>query len=457
MAATSAGTIDITAVVDRNPIGSFQRLTLALCGLVLIIDGFDVQAIGYVAPAIVAEWNVGKSALSVLFTVSVAGAIVGSLLLGILADRWGRRPVLIGSTLFFGLGMLSTAWARSFEELQWIRLITNIGLGGVMANAMALAGEYSPARWRVTLMMLISCGYTFGAAIGGLVAAVLIPTFGWRSVFVFGGIAPLVIAAAMLVWLPESMQLIIARGWNTGRIAGWLKRIDPTIEAGPATRYHRPEATAKGTLADLFRDGRAPMTLILFAICFMNLLDLTFLSNWVPTVLRGMDFSQTNAVLAGTTLQIGGTIGTVVMGILIDRFGFARVLVPCFIAAAIGIVLLGNPLGSIAIVFVAAFVAGFGIIGGQPAVNAFAGTRYPTTLRATVIGWSLGFGRLGALFGLMGSGALMAQQWPVGLIFILVAIPALISAILTAVIVGLKWVPEGTAAPDLPATVPAQS
>ena len=456
MAAPSAGTIDITAVVDHNPIGSFQRLTLALCGLVLIIDGFDVQAIGYVAPAIVAEWQVGKGALSVLFTVSVAGAIIGSLLLGILADRWGRRPVLIGSTLFFGLGMLSTAWARSFEELQWIRLITNIGLGGIMANAMALAGEYSPARWRVTLMMLISCGYTFGAAIGGLVAAVLIPTFGWRSVFVFGGIAPLVIAAAMLVWLPESMQLIIARGWNTGRIAGWLKRIDPTIEAGPATRYHRPEATAKGTLADLFRDGRAPMTLILFAICFMNLLDLTFLSNWVPTVLRGMDFSQTNAVLAGTTLQIGGTIGTVVMGILIDRFGFARVLVPCFIAAAIGIVLLGNPMGSIAIVFVAAFVAGFGIIGGQPAVNAFAGTRYPTTLRATVIGWGLGIGRLGALSGLMGSGALMAQQWPIGLIFVLVAVPALISAILTAVIVGIKWVPEG-AAPGLSATVPVRN
>ncbi|MCZ0732977.1 MFS transporter [Phreatobacter sp. AB_2022a] len=455
MAAPSGGALDITAVVDRSPIGSFQRLTLALCGLVLIIDGFDVQAIGYVAPAIVAEWQVGKGALSVLFTVSVAGAILGSLLLGILADRWGRRPVLIGSTLFFGLGMLSTAWARSFEELQWIRLITNIGLGGVMANAMALAGEYSPARWRVTLMMLISCGYTFGAAIGGLVAAVLIPSFGWRSVFVFGGIAPLVIAAAMLVWLPESMQLIIARGWSTQRIAGWLKRIDPAVEAGPATRYHRPDVT-KGRLADLFRDGRAPMTLILFAICFMNLLDLTFLSNWVPTVLRGMDFSQTHAVLAGTTLQIGGTIGTVVMGILIDRLGFARVLVPCFLAAAIGIVLLGNPMGSIAIVFAAAFVAGFGIIGGQPAVNAFAGTRYPTTLRATVIGWGLGIGRLGALSGLMGSGALMAQQWPIGLIFVLVAIPALISAILTAVIVGIKWTPESTA-PDLAATVPARN
>lgn len=433
MAQTKTGPIDIAAVIDRSRLGRFQLQTIFLCGLVMVLDGFDLQAIGYVAPAIMQEWQVDRAALGVLFGAGLIGMMIGSLIFGVLADKIGRRPVLIGSTIFFGLAMLATSQAGSIEELRWLRLITGIGIGGIMPNGMALAGEYSPARRRILVMMLVSCGFTLGAALGGLLAAWLTPALGWRSVFVFGGVMPLIVALLMIVALPESMQLLLANGRPTARFAQWLKRIDPSLGIDANTAYARPEKAAVMPVAELFRDGRTLTTLLLFIVCFMNLLDLYFLSNWIPTVLTEAKFPMTYAVLAGTALQVGGTVGTVLLGWLIDRYGFGRVLVSCFLVAAVGIAAMGRPVSPTLLIVVIAIV-GFCIVGGQPAVNALTATRYPTALRATAIGWSLGVGRIGSIVGPMAGGVLLQWQWPVSSVFMLVAIPALVSAVLVAIL-----------------------
>lgn len=445
--------IDIPALIDRNQVGGFQLRVLLLCGLCILMDGFDVQAMGYVAPAIIQEWHVSKAALGPVFGAGLLGMLVGSLAFSVLADKIGRRPVLIGATLFFSVCMLVTPWATTLDQLQVLRFITGLGLGAIMPNVMALAGEYSPARKRVTLMMLVSCGFTVGAVVGGLVSAALIPAFGWRAVFYIGGLAPLAIALLMLPLLPESMQFLVLRGRRTDKVAQWLRAIDPTVVAGAGSRYLVQEAPQKGgSVLALFREGRAWTTTLLWLVNFLNLLNLYFLSNWLPTIIKGAGLSTSMAVLAGTVLPIGGTIGTLVMGQLIDRSSFRRVLIPCFLVAAVAIVLIGRPEASLLFLFASILVAGFCIVGGQPAVNALAGSYYPTTLRSTGIGWSLGVGRIGSIIGPVLGGELIRMNWPNSTIFAVAAVPALLSAI-------MLWLMERPAVVEgaAPEGVPAAS
>ncbi len=208
--------VNVSDIVDDSTLGLFQAGIFVLCFVCLIMDGFDVQSIGYVAPEIIREWHIPSSLLGPVFSAAPFGVLIGSLLFSILADKIGRRPVLIGLTLYFSVATLLTARASSVNQLLAIRLIAGIGLGGIMPNAVAMAAEYSPRRMRETMIMIVSNGFTAGAAVGGFISAWLIPAFGWRFVFYFGGAVPLVIAVSMLFLLPESLQFMIR--WRTN---GW--------------------------------------------------------------------------------------------------------------------------------------------------------------------------------------------------------------------------------------------
>ncbi|MYM85588.1 MFS transporter [Rugamonas sp. FT82W] len=423
--------VDIPALIDKSKIGAFQIGVYVLCGLCILMDGFDVQAMGYVAPAIIQEWHVSKASLGPVFGAGLFGMLAGSLVFSVMADKIGRRPVLIGATMFFSVCMLLTPSCTTLEQLQWLRFVTGIGLGAIMPNVMALAGEYSPVRSRVTLMMLVSCGFTVGAVVGGLASAALIPSFGWQSVFYVGGAMPLAIGVLMIFMLPESMQYVVLSGKRVERVAQWLRRIDPSASVHAGSRYLVHEKAGKrGSVAELFRAGRARTTVLLWLVNFLNLLNLYFLSNWLPTILKGAGLSTSMAVLAGTILPVGGTIGTLMMGQLIDRSSFRSVLIPGFLVAAVAIVLIGRPEASLAFLCLAILVAGFCIVGGQPAVNALAANYYPTTLRSTGIGWSLGVGRVGSIIGPVLGGELIRMNWPNSTIFVIAAVPALLSAVM---------------------------
>src|SRR5271166_474767 len=384
--------VDVAALIDQSRLGAFQIGMLLMCGLCLIMDGFDVQAMGYVAPALLAEWGIPRATLGPVFGAGLFGMLIGSLVLSVVADRFGRRPVLIGATLFFAACMLVTPQAGTVGELTALRFITGLGLGGIMPNAMALAGEFSPRRVRVTVMMLISCGFTVGAVLGGLVSVALIASFGWRAVFYFGGAVPLILAVLMIFLLPESLQLMVLRRKNLAQVHRWLLQIDPSVPLTSETELvvHEP-AKGGAPMVELFREGRAGVTVLLWIINFMNLINLYFLSNWLPTIVNAAGYSQSTAVLAGTALQVGGTIGTLGMGWIIDRIGFRRVLIPSFLLAA---------------------------------------SSYPTSLRATGIGWSLGIGRFGSILGPVIGGALIGLHWPNSSLFIAAAVPALISSLM---------------------------
>jgi AAHS family 4-hydroxybenzoate transporter-like MFS transporter len=363
--------------------------------------------------------------------------LVGSLVFSMLADKVGRRPILVGATLFFGVMTIVAARAASVGELLAFRFVAGIGLGCIIPNATALVGEYSPRRLRGPLMMIIGgVGFTGGAAIGGFISAFLIPRFGWRSVLYFGGAVPLLIALAMLLWLPESLQFLVVRRKARASIVKWLRRIDATVPSGPDVEFVVREESREGVPAvHLFREGRSAVTILLWIANFMNLLNLYFLASWLPTVVRDAGHSVSTAVLAGTILQVGGTIGTVGLAWLIGRLGFIPVLTASFGLASVTIALIGQPVFSIAVVFVLVFIAGWCVVGGQPGINALAATFYPTYLRSTGVGWGLGVGRAGAIVGPVVGGEFMRRRWSTRDIFLAAAVPAVIS---TLALLGLR-------------------
>ncbi len=402
-------TLDIPALIDANPIGRFQLGVFVLAGAAMIIDGFDVQSMGFVAPELVRDWGIARVALGSVFSASLVGMLLGSLALSVLADRIGRRPVLVASMLFAGLCMLGTAHARTLAQLLALRALSGAGVGAIMGNAMALVSEYCPARRRASTMMLVSCGFTAGAVFGGLIAGWLIPLAGWRAVFLSGGLASLAIGLLMAAMLPESVQFLVLRGGRRERIARLVKGIVPHEPGALLAEAHylvRGAKPAGAPVAELFRAGRARATLLLWGLNFANLLNLFFLSNWLPTIVSDLGQPRAVAIAIGTLLQVGGTLGTIGMGLLIDRAGYFRVLVPGFVAAALAILLIGQPGLPLPALFAVVLLGGICIVGGQPAINALTASVYPTRIRATGIGWGLGIGRAGSIVGPVAAGQL---------------------------------------------------
>ena len=425
----TAARVNISEVVSNSSFGGFQLGLCVLCGLCLIMDGFDVQAMGYVAPVILKEWHVPNAQFGPVFGAGLFGILVGSLFFSMLADKIGRRPVLITVTLCFSVLTFLTAQAANVQQMLVIRFIAGMALGAIMPNAVALVGEYSPRKLRVTIMMIVGNGFTAGAAFGGFIAAWLIPRFGWRSVFYFGAAAPLAIAAIMIFALPESLQFLVLHRKRLEQASRWLRRIDPTASAD-ADQYFVEETKRKGLpWVHLFYEGRGLGTILLWIINFMNLLNLYFLASWLPTVANQAGYGIGTSVLVGTMEQLAGMIGGFTLGFLVQRFGFGGVLTTCFALACVNIALIGQPGISLATLFVVVFFAGYGVAGGQTAINALSATYYPTDLRATGIGAGLGIGRIGAIIGPVVGGVLMSRHLPSQKLFLVAAVPAFVSAL----------------------------
>jgi MFS transporter, AAHS family, 4-hydroxybenzoate transporter len=427
--ADSASTVDVADFIDAQPVGGFQIRLLLTCAAVLLLDGFDTTAIGFVAPPLAKEWGLSKAALGPVFSAGLFGLMIGALLFGPLADRIGRKNIIVFSTLVFGIGALATALARDVNTLLAIRFLTGLGLGGAMPNTIAMTSEFSPTRRRATMVMVMFCGFSLGAALGGFLAAALVPQFGWRSVFVVGGIAPLLLAPVLALRLPESVRFLALTGRAPARVAQLLGHIGPTAGFAPATRFVVHEPTLAGMpVMHLFRDRRTPVTLLLWVVFFMSLLDLYFLSNWLPTVLNDLGASVSAAAVIGSMLQIGGVAGSFALGSVIDRFSF-RALALVYFMAVFAVGAIGQLGHSAVLVAIAIFAAGFCIVGGQIAANGLAATFYPTSIRATGVGWALGIGRVGSIVGPLVGGALLTMKWSTGAVFMAAAAAALCAAL----------------------------
>lgn len=421
--------IDVRKLIDDHPFGRYQVLVTAMCALVVFFDGFDTQAIGYVAPAVVKTLHVSRQSLGPVFSAGLMGLMFGAFIGGPVSDRFGRKPVLLSGMVWFCLMSLLTARAHSIDSLLALRFLTGLGLGCVMPNAIALTSEFAPERVRATAVMVMFCGFSLGAALGGLLSAALIKDFGWQSVFVAGGLLPLLVAVAAWRYLPESPRFLIVKKANSDQIRAVLRKLDPSIGNDAVFTMGEHSHTApRSPVLMLFAERRSVLTLLLWVIFFMSLLDLYFLSSWLPTMISDTGIAVDSAALITSMLQLGGTLGTLTLGRLFDKVPPFRALAVVYLLAALFIVLVGVSGTSVVALVLSIFGAGFCVVGGQIGANALAARAYPTAIRGTGVGWALGVGRAGSVLGPIIGGALLSIHWETRNLFMLASVPVLVAS-----------------------------
>ncbi|WP_088708023.1 MFS transporter [Noviherbaspirillum denitrificans] len=427
-------TENIQHFIENRKLGRFQIQTFVLCGLIVLLDGFDTLAIGYVAPFIMKEWGVTKAALGPVFASGLLGLMIGALIFGPAADRFGRKPVLVASTAMFGVFSLLTIMSSNLSMLILFRFMTGLGLGGAMPNAISLTSEYAPSRIRATVVMTMFCGFSLGGAIGGVLAAHLIREYGWHSVFIVGGTLPLLLVLWLTVSLPESLRYLVVRGKRDGDVRALLARIDSSVRYDMDTRFAVHEENPSGfPVAQLFKNGRAVMTLLLWVMFFMSLFEIFFISNWMPTVFNGLGIPLEKSVLITSLFPVGGTIGTLVLGRFIDTRRPYVIIAAVYVAAAVFVGALGLiSQSSLPLLAACSFAAGFCSVGAQVGTNALAAMAYPTMIRSTGVGWALGVGRVGSLVSSLISGVLISLNMNAFQIFLIGAIPIFIAALAAA-------------------------
>jgi AAHS family 4-hydroxybenzoate transporter-like MFS transporter len=423
--------LDIRGFIDDRPIGRYQLQVAVMCGLIVFVDGFDAQAMGFVAPALTAAMKISRGVLGSVISSGLVGMMIGALVSGPLADRIGRKPVLVACALIFGVGSLLTATAQSVESLMAWRAITGLGMGGAMPNAIALTSEYMPRHRRAGAVTTMICGFSLGAAVGGLVAASLIPRFGWPSVFIVGGTIPIAIALVSIAALPESIRFLVVRGRGESRARQYLARIAPGADVSGPLSPGGDEHAGGGAfiVTELFTNGRALGTMLIWVIYFMNLLNLYFLNSWLPTIISDAGIPVETAIRLTSLFQIGGIAGAVVLGRLLDRSFSFWILAGCYAWAAAFVYSIGHAGASVALLAVTITCAGVGIIGGQNASHALSSEFYPTRIRSTGVGWALGIGRIGSIVGPVVGGLLLAQNTPMRDVFWAAVIPAAIATL----------------------------
>ena len=420
--------VNIQQFIDAQKISPFQLKVMALCFLVVAVDGFDTAAVGYIAPALKGQWQLVPTQLSSLFGAGLFGLMAGALLFGPLADKVGRRTILVIATLFFGIASIASATSNSIEALAIWRFVTGIGLGGAMPAAITLTSEYCPTKTRSLLVTTMFCGFTLGAALGGFAAASIIAEHGWQSVLLLGGVIPVILALVLLIFLPESVRYLVLRGGRNQAVAGLLGKIsrDQTLEGA---EFVDTAKVAGFPVKQLFSGDLLVGTLLLWVTFFMSLLVFYLLTSWLPTLLNSGGQSVKSSAMYALVLPIGSTIGAIGIGYLMDRFDPRFVLACSYVLAAGFITMLGYSTSMPSLLLLAVFGAGVGTGGSQVGINALAAAFYPTPSRATGVSWANAVGRTGSVVGSMVGGYFLSLGWDLTTVFAVAAIPALIASL----------------------------
>jgi MFS transporter, AAHS family, 4-hydroxybenzoate transporter len=422
--------IDVATTIDDAPIGRFQRQVFVLCALISMLDGFDTQAIVFTAPSLAADWKVSPASFGPLFSATLLGSLIGVLIVGRLSDRYGRRWATIATVALFGLATLSGASAHSVTELILYRLLAGFGLGGVLPNFMALAAEYAPHRRRSSVVVMTLWGFPLGAVLGGLLSSLLVARFGWRSVFIAGGTAPLLLVPLLIARLPESIRYLAMRPEHRDKVLRVLRMLFPSGHYDAGDRVIVPETNGSaGGFRLLFARGRAAGT-VLFAIAmFMSLLLTYLLLSWIPLLLRESGMSLRDALFGSVIFNFAGIVGSFVFTRRVDELSRPLILmIAAYCAAAAAVASIGLVGIKFWPVAISVFVAGFLLVGIQMTLSAFVASKYPTNLRATAVGWVQGVGRFGSLLGPLAAGGLVSVGMIPSKLFATSSIAALLAA-----------------------------
>ncbi len=434
--AVTARNVNVGEVIDQAEIGRTHLLVLSVCALVAILDGFDLQAIAFTGPVIAQQWKIEATALGVIFSAALAGMTCGAALTGLLGDYYGRKVAIGVSVAIFGSFTLATALADSYTQLLVYRFLTGVGVGGAIPSITTLTAEYAPAHLRVKLIALVSIGIPLGGVFGGLLAAQLIPRWGWESVFYVGGVLPLLLLVVVAKMLPESPHFLVTKGGEEAHrmIRQLLNSIHPAGHYTPRDAFFVPETPVAGNkIGQLLGDGLARNTLLLWLAFFINLFALFFLMTWLPALLLKSGFVISKAINVSVLFSLGGAIGALLLAQLMTRYGSRRMLVVFFaLAAFLCAVVVRSVETSASFLMLIIFLSGFLTLSAQIGMNTLAAALYPAGIRATGVGWALGLGRIGAVSGPVIGGMLISLQLIIQDYFLLFGLVLAIAAVAVA-------------------------
>jgi MFS transporter, AAHS family, 4-hydroxybenzoate transporter len=425
--------LDLEELVDGQKFGRFNINLLIWSFLAMVADGFDLAGLASAAPELARTWHVAPSAFAPALSASLFGILFGAPLLGHAGDRLGRKTLIVAGCVIFSLGTLATVWATNLNQLAALRFLAGIGIGGLMPNAIALNSELAPKRLRATLVVLMFTGITVGAGIPGLIQAWLIPHHGWQVMFWMGGLAPLIVATCLLLTLPESVKFLALKPHRHAEFFTTIRRLRRDLAIADDAQFVVAHATpGNGSGMKQIFSGRFAWITPLLWVCFASALMANFfLNSWLPLIFEGNGLTAKQSGIATSLYHSGGTIGGLLVSLVLGRFGFT-VIALLFLCATLAIAAIGLPgLSYIAMVSAVA-LSGFCTLGAQFGNNAASGLLYPTTFRSSGVGWALGIGRFGSIGGPLLGGLLVSLKVPPQRFFLFAAVPMVAGLIASA-------------------------
>lgn len=418
----------IPELIDSTRLSAFQWRVFVLCFLVAILDGFDTQAIAFTGPSIIQAFGLGAGALAPILTAGIVGMVLGAMALGLLGDKFGRRPTIIGSVALFGVASLATAFAQTTEQILVLRFIAGLGMGGATPVVLSLAAEYGSARHRGTIMTTVLLGLPAGAILGGLLAARMLPSIGWQGIFAVGGIVPLALVVILMFALPESLHFLARHRAVIGRQK--IERIVARITKRPVSpdnTYSVPEMDVKTRVTSLFSGGLARNTFGIWTVYLFNWVAWFMFLSWLPTVLKATGLPAEQAPMGTVAVNAVFVVCAIPLSIILPKINTRLLLLVLFLFGIVLCIGLANSGNNWTLVFILVGCAGLGIGGQQIVLNYMVAQAYPTALRATATGWAIALGRVGAIIGSASGGWFLEHGGPAGYYSALI-VPLVIAA-----------------------------
>jgi len=425
----------VAEVIDNGSVSAQQFLVVGLCLLLNMIDGFDITAMAIVASAVATELDLTPDLLGWIFSFALAGMMAGAMLLAPISDIIGRRAMIIISVVLVGGSILLTANATSLTEFFVLRFISGMGAGAMLACQAALAAEYSPEKYRTLAVAAVTSGYPLGAMMTSVVAGFILPDFGWRGMFWFGGTVTLVMAVVAWLLLPESLKYLLEKRpknalEHINKILHKLKK-NPLAELPSVTAAeHKPNGGFGKTIGMLVSKEHRVATLTLWAAFFLCFSTLYFLMSWIPKLMEDSGYERSVGRTAFFLFNFGGVIGIYVLGWLSTRWKLTNLILILSLSSAVGMVIFALAPNQLNLLLFLIFLIGILQQGGFTGLYGVAAKVYPTEMRSTGIGWAIGLGRSGAVAGPAVAGYLIAAGFDMSANFFFFAIPMAIGGMI---------------------------
>lgn len=421
--------IDVHDLIAHRSIGRLQKLVLFFGFCIIALEGFDLTIMGFIAPVLKEQWHIGNHALGTALSAAQVGLVLGSLTAGPLADRFGRKVVLLTSIAGFGLCTLMTATIGDLPHLILLRLLTGIAIGSVVPNTATLVSEYVPERIRSLSVAFIICGVSFSAACGGFLSAWMVPRFGWQSVLVLGGVLPLLMMPVLFFKLPESVRFLVAKQAPAARIHAIVDKMAPGVTTAQSAFVMPAEPAMRSAIKTVLSARYKFGSIMLWTAYFAALFASNLLSNWLPTLIKESGYSLSYAASVTGVYQLGGVFGSLFLGWSMDRSNLHRVPAAAYFASAVLLFGLTTTYHSFVLVVLQAFALGFCLIGAIAGINAVSAVFYPTEARATGSCWMHGAGRSGALLSIFTGAQMLTMGWDATSVFAALIIPAVVAGL----------------------------